>query len=85
VCPRAPPATHSRRPRLLQHCEMHLVGHRLFQCRRSGWQPAVYQALRGGELGANQALRIPQIRSREVGAVEPCHANVSAPKVGLSQ
>ena len=70
---------------LLQHREMRFGGHRLFRCRQSGWQPTVYQAERGGELGANQALRIPQIRCREVGAVEPCQAKVGAPKVNLSQ
>jgi len=70
---------------LLQHREMRFVGHRLVRCGQSGWQPTVCQAQRGGELGANQALRIPQICSREVGAVEPCQAKVGTPKVNLSQ
>jgi hypothetical protein len=64
---------------------MRFVGHRLFRCRQSGWQSTVYQAQCGGELGANQALRIPQIRSREVGAVETHQAKVGAPKINLPQ
>jgi hypothetical protein len=43
------------------------------------------QNLGSGELGADQALCISQIRIRQVGAVEPGHAKIGAPKIGVPQ
>jgi len=48
-------------------------------------QACVGHVARGGKLAAHQALRLAQVRGREVGAVEPRHAQVSAAQVRTAQ
>jgi hypothetical protein len=70
---------------LLEQREMHVIGHPLFLCREFRRQSGISQRQSRGELGAEQAFRISQIRSRQVGTVEPRHPKVGPPKIGISQ
>jgi hypothetical protein len=72
-------------PALSERRQMGFVGHRLLLRRQSYWQVRACQTASGGELGADQALGIPQIRSRQVSVIKMRHAKVGAAKISLSQ